>query len=67
MDVVMRNLQVSDQFKGPAQAARHIYAAHGIAGFYAGLGPQLGKAVPYCCAAWASYDYMKRVLHFEVR
>ena len=39
----------------------------GIRGLYRGLGPQLAKAIPFSVAAWASYDKMKQVLHFEVR
>ena len=66
LDVVMRNLQVSKQFDGPLACARDMYKTHGLSGFYRGLSLQLLKAIPYTTVAWASYDFAKSKLHFEV-
>eukprot|EP01065_Artemidia_motanka_P034894 TRINITY_DN42887_c0_g1_i1.p1 TRINITY_DN42887_c0_g1~~TRINITY_DN42887_c0_g1_i1.p1 ORF type:complete len:456 (+),score=140.56 TRINITY_DN42887_c0_g1_i1:54-1370(+) len=70
-DVVMRNLQVSgargEQHSGPAACAKALWLRGGAAAFYKGLTPQLAKAIPYSTTAWAAYDLMRRLLHFEVK
>lgn len=60
-DTIKCAIQTSDETSA-LQVSRKIYKAHGIGGFYKGIGITLYKAVPANALVFFTYEYIKKTM-----
>ena len=49
------------RFGSLREAAAHVYAAHGVAGFFRGAGVRAAMMGPACAVSWTTYEGCKRL------
>lgn len=50
------------QYQGFADAARAVYRAEGVRGFFVGVGPRMLQTGPSCALSWCAYESAKKIL-----
>jgi len=70
LDFLRRKSQLASakgfkQYNGAIDAARHVFKAEGIVGFYRGMWPNLIKAMPATAAQFWVYELVKEYLMVE--